>query len=96
MQEKSLRTGSAADAQFEEFVEPENATIKVEISSDVRQVGKLRLMQQFGDFLRSKGYTNVTMTDTVLGYHPEVEQITPSGPNVIEMQKKVHIDLRML
>lgn len=96
MQEKAIRTGAPVDVQFTEFVEPQDASIQVAISSDVRQVGKFRLMQKIASFLRSEGYSNVTLYDAVGDYPVDVEDSFPTADCIIEKQKKVHIDLKIV
>lgn len=96
MQEKAIRTGAPADVQFTEFVEPQDASIQVAISSDIRQVGKLRLMQKIASFLQSEGYSNVTMYDDVGNYQVDAESSFPTADSIIQKQKKVHIDLKIV
>lgn len=57
--EQSLRSNTAADNQFSEFIEPEQAVIEVVVRSNIRQVGKLRLASKIQEFLVQEGYTNV-------------------------------------
>ena len=58
--EIALRSGTPADEQFTQFIEAKDAVIEVVVNSDIRQVGKHRLMNKIAQFLRSEGYTNVT------------------------------------
>lgn len=91
MTEKALRLGTAGDEQFTEFVDPAEANIKVEISSDIRQVGKQRLMHAIRAGLLMQGYSNVTVTDEV-GDIAE-ESTDQAALKEIEAQKQVRIDL---
>jgi hypothetical protein len=94
MHEKSLRTGLPGDEQFEVFVEPENATIDVIVSSDTRQTGMQRLMRSIAQHLANEGYTNVDLTYAD-GAEMCREEFMPPEPKVAELQKRVHINIKL-
>ncbi len=47
------------------LVQPEDALIEIKVTSDVRQVGKIRLMTKIAEFLKKEGYMNVTASTGV-------------------------------
>jgi hypothetical protein len=93
---KSLRIGSAADEQFDEFVEPENAVIKVIVSSNVGQVGKYRLVHKMAHILAELGYSNVTTSDEMgNAVTCSMDELLPPSEKTISQQKRVHISIKI-
>lgn len=91
--EKALRSGTEADIQFSEFIEPEDAVIKVTVESDIRMVGKFSLTALIVRALRREGYGNVVVSE---------ENVAMFGPGSIfenkelrEVQKKVQIQIEV-
>lgn len=87
MQEQSLKSNTAADAQFEKFVEPQEACITIVILADTRQSGTNRLACLFTEFLRREGYSAVQGPALNIPQEWEPEKF-------LEDQKKVKIDIR--
>jgi hypothetical protein len=81
--EKSLRSDTAADEQFTTFISPEEAVITVTIASDVRQVGKNKLASKLAGFLKAEGYINVKIQDNSFPFDLE--------DNVQKLHKRVNI-----
>lgn len=85
--EKSLRSGTAADEQFDTFISPEEAVITVTIASDVRQVGKNNLAKKLARFLKAEGYVNVIHEEN--GYPFDLDD------DIVKQHKKVNIQFEV-
>lgn len=93
IEERSLRSNTASDDQFTQFVEPEEANIKVTIESDVRQVGKQRLGALMQQFLLMHGYRTVEVTGLC---STDPLRVWSGTEGIVEKQKcvKIHIDVK--
>lgn len=65
-------------------IEPEEAHIKISITTDTRQTGTKVLAEKIAEFLKKEGYTNVT---------PSIYQTPPWDENeeITAIQKRVNI-----
>lgn len=100
MSEKSVRTGNPVDEQFEQLVDAKDASITITISSEFRQVGKVRLTKLLNNFLKDQGYTNVSIAAECGIDDTNVKQLGFSmieeDLRIIELQKQVRIDLKLV
>jgi predicted AAA+ superfamily ATPase len=92
VEEKAIRTGTAIDDQFSQFVTPEEAVITVTVQSSIRQVGKFRLAALLEKFLKEQGFANIQIDESIginfLDSPMENEEL-------IEKQKKVQIQIEV-
>jgi hypothetical protein len=90
MQEQALRTGTAADEQFTDFVEPADAVINITVESNIRMVGKFRLAAAIKELLEKEGYKNVAVNQSL-------DMFTSGAPflneDLLDAQKLVKIQL---
>lgn len=93
-QEQSLRTGLPGDEQFTKFVQPQDATIQLLVSSDTRQAGMQRLMRSIAQHLVDEGYINVDLAHAD-GSPMCCESFMPAERSLAERQKRVRINLRL-